>query len=233
MKAMQNDYRLLLSNATMLLVEDNDRLRQEFRDVLSLYIGTIYEADSGRSALKLFHKHRVNIIFSDVKMPDMNGLELVKKVREYDSSVPIVIISAYTEPEVLIDFIQLGLVQYIVKPISHTKLIETLEACAMILATKSLLFFDIDDDSHYDRNKNMILHKEGENELTVKERSLLELLIDHHGTLVSKSMIQSEVYEERPMSDAALKNLMMKLRKKLQSDAVETVGSSGYLLQKR
>ena len=230
---MKNDLKLLLRNAKLLLVEDNVQIRKEFRDVLSLYIGTVYEADSGRSALRFFQDQKINIIFSDVKMPDIDGLTFIKEVRKIDSSIPVVVISAYSEPEELIEFIELSLVQYAVKPITHTKLIDILERCAKILEEKSLLFFDLGDDSHYDRNQNRVYHNDAFTQLTTKERLLLELLIDNHGTLVSKEMIQYDVYGDKPMSDAALKNLVLKLRRKIRTGSLETVGSAGYLLRKR
>jgi DNA-binding response OmpR family regulator len=227
---MQAKYREILQNSSVLIVEDKKELREYFQEVLSLYLQTVYVAKDGQEALEIFQNETINMIFSDINMPNMDGLELSKRLRALDENVPIVIITAHTEQELLLEFIKLHLIEYIIKPIKYEKLIEILENCARVLETKSLLKFRLSHNCFYDQTNKVLLYREDILSLSTKEVLLLELLIKHKNKLLPKELIEEEVYEYDSMSPSALKNLILKLRKKLPSDTISTVGSHGYML---
>lgn len=228
---MEAKYREILKNTNVLLAEDSEQLRVHFKDVLSLYVDKVYEASDGEEALEIFRNNTIDIIFSDIQMPNMDGLELSKKIRQINENIPIVIISAYSHQEVLLEFIKLHLVEYIIKPIKHQPLLDTLEKCAKILYDKSLLMFKLSEDCTYDLKNKILKYDDRSEKLTVKESAFLELLIKNHNKLVTKDIIEYEIYSKKPMGDTALKNLTFKLRKKLPPKTLNTVGTHGYMLK--
>jgi len=116
---MDEKYEILLSKSTLLLAEDEERLRESFRRVLLLYVREVYSAGDGEEAYALYRKHRPDIVITDIKMPKINGLDLVKKIRADDAQTPIVVTSAYTDQEFLLQSIKLSLVEYLVKPVKE------------------------------------------------------------------------------------------------------------------
>ena len=228
---MDEKYEILLSKSTLLLAEDEERLRESFRRVLLLYVREVYSAGDGEEAYALYRKHRPDIVITDIKMPKINGLDLVKKIRADDAQTPIVVTSAYTDQEFLLESIKLSLVEYLVKPVKEEALSRVLAECAVWLCREHHTVTPITASLAYDLENKHFLYKENPIPLTSKEIELVELLLAHRGNLVTKQSIEEHlyVYEEAPPS--ALKNLVFKLRKKLPEDIIETVGKLGYVIQ--
>lgn len=228
---MQEKYEIVLSKSTLLLAEDDERIRKSFKRILLLYVSKVYEAADGEEAFKLYVKHRPNIIITDVKMPKLNGLELIKKIRRNDTKTPIIVTSAYTDQDFLLESIKLSLVEYIVKPMKEDDLNRLLQKCAQILLDKSETHIRLDADCSYDYNNKTFIYKDSKIDLTNKEIEFFEILLAHRGALVTKHEIEDKlyIYEEAPPS--ALKNLVFKLRKKLNCDLIQTVNKLGYMIK--
>ena len=228
---MDDKYEILLKKSSILLAEDEDNVRESFKKVLLLYVDKVYPASNGEEAYELYTKYHPDIIITDIKMPKINGLELIKKIRERDNETPIVVTSAYTDQELLLESIKLSLVEYIIKPIKEKELNRLLLECAKKLYEKSETTIPIDEKSSYDFENKIFIHNDKSINLTQKEVEFFEILLAHRGNLVTKQDIEDKIYiyEEAPPS--ALKNLVFKLRKKLTTDTIKTVGKLGYMIE--
>jgi len=111
---------LALMNQTkklnILVVDDDVTTREAIVDFLDAFFENILSADNGEEALKLYKSHRIDIIFTDINMPVLNGLDFIQKVREVDVSIPILIISAHTEADYFTKSIRYGVDGYLLKP---------------------------------------------------------------------------------------------------------------------
>ncbi|MFK5881267.1 MAG: response regulator [Sulfurospirillum sp.] len=228
---MDEKYEILLNKSSILLAEDEDNVRESFKKVLLLYVDTVYTAKDGEVAYNLYNKHHPDIIITDIKMPKINGIELIKKIRPKNPDIPIIVTSAYTDQELLLESIKLSLVEYVVKPIKEKDLNRLLKECAQKLYESSETVASIEKDSSYDFENKIFIHKNKSIPLTQKEVEFFELLLAHKGNLVTKQDIEDKIYiyEEAPPS--ALKNLVFKLRKKLGTDIIKTVGKLGYTIE--
>ncbi len=226
-------YEILLRQSTLLLAEDEARLRESFRRLLLLYVREVYTAEDGEHAYALYREHRPDIIITDIKMPRLNGLELVKRIRMKDQETPIVVTSAYTDQDYLMASIKLSLVEYLIKPVKESALSRVLTECAKKLHQRHHTRVPITETIAYDIENKIFIHDGTSITLTAKEVELVELLLAHRGNLVTKQAIEEAIYiyEEAPPS--ALKNLVFKLRKKLPGDVIETVGKLGYMIVTR
>lgn len=221
----------ILRNSSILLVEDEEHLRASFAKVLLLYVDKVYTAGDGEEALLIYHNQHPDIIITDIKMPKLNGLELIKKIRKENHHIPIIVTSAYTDQDFLLESIKLSLVEYIVKPIKESDLTRLLETSATILLEKSKTILKIDKYNAYDYDNKILIQNKIAIVLTQKEIEFFEMLLSHKGNLVTRQLIEDKLYifEEAPPS--ALKNLVFKLRKKIGDDIVETVGKLGYIIK--
>lgn len=225
---MKQELKDIIKSSTILLAEDDSFVRKTFADVLRLYCDNVIEAQNGQDAFEIFQTKRPSIIFSDVKMPKMDGLQLAKAIREIDNETPIVIISAYSEQEILLEFIKLRLLEYMIKPIKHSEFIIVLEKCAKLLEEKLVIQLKLSNECSYDKQNKTVLFNGEKFELTAKEAGLLELLIKNKNKLVTKEMIEYELYENKPMGDTSLRNIIFKLRKKMDPNVIKTMGSFGF-----
>ncbi len=228
---MDEKYEILLNKSSILLAEDEDNLRESFKKVLLLYVNTVYTAKDGKEAYELYTKYHPDIIITDIKMPKINGIEFIKKIRQKNHDIPIIVTSAYTDQDLLLESIKLSLVEYVVKPIKEKELNRLLRECAQKLYENSETVISLGKNSSYDFENKIFIHKNNSIPLTQKEVEFFELLLAHRGNLVTKQDIEDKIYiyEEAPPS--ALKNLVFKLRKKLGTDTIKTVGKLGYTIE--
>ena len=103
----------------ILLVDDEREEREGISFLIEKfrYPLEIFQASSGKEALDILEKNKIDILFTDVKMPVMSGLELAKRVREQDKEIKIIIFSAYAEFEYAKQAIEMNALRYLLKPI--------------------------------------------------------------------------------------------------------------------
>ncbi len=229
---MDEKYEILLNKSTILLAEDEDNVRESFKKVLLLFIETVFCAKDGEEAYKLYNEHHPDIIITDIKMPKLSGLEFIKKIREKNHKVPIIVTSAYADQDFLLESIKLSLIEYVIKPIKESDLNRLLIECAKHIYKNSQTIIKLEESSYYDFDNKTFIYKDKSISLTQKEIEFFELLLAHRGNLVTTQDIEDKIYiyEEAPPS--ALKNLVFKLRKKINADIIQTVGKLGYMIPK-
>ena len=113
-----------LKSIKILFVEDEEDLSNIISDTLNKLQANFRTASNGQIALDKFKEEEFDLIVTDINMPVMNGLELIKNVREeLGSDIPVVIMSAHTEPEYIKSAEELGVKNYLLKPFDFIKFI--------------------------------------------------------------------------------------------------------------
>lgn len=111
----------------ILIIDDDESSRESLSSYLTDIGYEIMTAASGESGYNLFKKFNADLIISDIKMPGMSGLDLLKKVKDYDSLVQVIIITAFDDMNSTICAMQLGAYDYIEKPIDIIRLTHTIK----------------------------------------------------------------------------------------------------------
>jgi len=107
-----------LKNKTVLYIEDELDVLQNISELLSHFFKTFYTASDGEMGYQTFINNKIDILLVDIELPKMNGIELIKKIRQTHKDLPVVVISAYTKTDYLLESIELNLDKYIVKPLT-------------------------------------------------------------------------------------------------------------------
>ena len=114
-------------NYKLLYVEDCDDARESTLNLLVRFFNEVITGVNGVDGLNKFQKHRdFDIILTDINMPKMDGLTMSEKIREIDSDVPIIILSAHNEKEFFDRAKNAGISEYLFKPIELQNMIEVL-----------------------------------------------------------------------------------------------------------
>lgn len=221
----------VLKNINLLFVEDDDILREQYGYTLRSFFSEVIEARNGIEALERFSNHTIHCIISDIVMPDMNGLELTREIRYIDQKIPIILLSSHPTQENLLAAVKLNLVDFLIKPASYTDIKTALSNCADKMIKDGLLNVSLSDNITYSSLNKSFLRHDVTYPLTKKESLLIELLIKYRGKIVTKERIEEIVYPHEEMSNPALKNLVLKLRKKLSENIIINISGHGFLLQ--
>ncbi len=136
MKAMTTrDGAFTLDKKTVLLVDDMRTIRLKLRKICTdCGIKTIFEAGDGNEAYEVLKNFNIDLVLSDWNMPNMTGIQLVRKMRETPkmANLPVVFITSETEKSAILESLQHGITDYVVKPFADATVKEKI--CAILNA---------------------------------------------------------------------------------------------------
>ena len=219
----------ILKTKNVLFVEDNEDFAQNFMTLLELFVHKIWHAKELKTAREVFQHETIDMIICDIKLNNENGLAFIEEVRKFETGMPIIILSGNKNEEFLFRAIPLNLTAYLLKPIKYKDLVTSLETCAKSFTkTEAIL---LKNGDIFDRHNQTLHLKEGKSiELGKKETAFLRLLIENHNQIVTKDMILESVWNFEDVSEGAIANFIMRLRKKIGKQFIHTVAESGYKL---
>ena len=124
---------------SMLYVEDDAETRKNVSRMLERVVSKIYLASNGQEGLDMFREHVPELVVADIMMPVMNGLEMARAIRQLAPDSQIIIMTAFNEIEHLLECINIGVNQFIPKPVDYEKLIQVIGRCSDIIQLKKNL----------------------------------------------------------------------------------------------
>ncbi|RXK02990.1 DNA-binding response regulator [Arcobacter sp. CECT 8989] len=225
---MQKEFLEKLKSLTVLYAEDEVGIRENIADSLGYYVKEVFQASNGAEALAVYEDKNPDIILSDIHMPVLNGIEFVKKVRETNRTIPIVMITAHTDKKYLLEAVELHMEKYIIKPVELEALFEVLEKCVSLLEINKKVFLKVDEDYSFDYDKKELKYKDEVIFLNKKEMMFFGVLISNQNRITTYEELQDKVWQDDVMTDSALRSLVRNLRKKLPTDIIYNLSGTGY-----
>ena len=217
---------------SVLVVEDEKQVLEPMVEYLQLFFEDVYTARDGLNAFRIYERKKPDIIISDIHMPHMDGLTMIEKIREKDKKTKIIITTAHSEREKLLQAIKLHLVDYLIKPVQSDLLKEMLLTLVAELRQNADRV-DLKEGYTWDSAGKILLHKSEEVALKEKEKKVLDLLCTHANQTVSVFDIYNHLYEDQPdreFSSNSITSLMKRIRPKLPADTISAVYGVGYIL---
>lgn len=117
------------STTKILCIEDDKSIRDEMYEVLSLDFEDIKLASNGKEGLEFYKSFKPDLIISDVQMPILNGIDMAKEILQIDPNAGIILITAFNEDSFKKTIKEMGLKEYISKPIDINQLFESIDRC--------------------------------------------------------------------------------------------------------
>lgn len=219
------------SNHTLLYVEDEPMIREMAVEYLQNFFRQVYEASNGLEALEIYYEKKPDIIITDIEMPRMNGIEFASKIRQEDRLTPIIMSTAYTSVEYLLEATELNLIKYLVKPVEEEKLEEALRLCFERLDSASSNVVTLVSNHRYDTFNHTLSYEEKIVPLTSSQTLLLDLLIKNKMRAVSYVEIENFIWQDKLMSEAALRSLVYDIRRLIAKEVIENISKTGYKIK--
>ncbi|QWV99260.1 response regulator [Geomonas nitrogeniifigens] len=121
---------------TLLYVEDDEITRQTVLTLLGRRFPglVLHSARNGGEAMKLYGTYAPDLVVTDIKMPVMSGIEMARRLLERTPSLPVIVTSAHSDMQYLLESIELGIARYVLKPIDSGKLFAAIDACLNTLS---------------------------------------------------------------------------------------------------
>jgi len=218
------------NNFTLLYVEDDKLVRENFCEIFKTYFNRVIATDNGDIALELYEKNSIDVAILDVNINGLDGISVASKLRQTSNEEELIIlmISAYSDKEKLIRAINLQLFGYLLKPVENKKLFSSLEEIIKILTTKNIL--SLNKEYRWNEVSHQLFYKEKELKLTKNEIKAIEILIINKNSFMSACDIHSEIFGDEEMKHNSCNNivqLLSRLKKKIDS----LYHSSNYFIE--
>ena len=221
----------------ILLIEDETKTLQSLRQGLEEHSWTVNTAADGLSGLRLAQQSAYDVIVSDITMPNLNGIELCRKLRAEGNATPILLLTALSQTDDKVTGLDAGADDYLAKPFEFKELLARIKALtrrpATAIRTENVLRFS---DLEQDLDSKMVRRAGKEIMLTPREFSLLEFFLRNPGKVLSKIEIAEKVWDVdfdtgTNVIEVYVNYLRNKMDKGFEQKLIHTHFGQGYVLK--
>lgn len=222
---------------SILFVEDYIPLQKKISSVLRDYFAHVQTASNGEEGVKEYEKFQekngknFDIVMTDYEMPKVTGIELIKAIKEYNNEQIFIVISAHQNPEYLIEFINLGILHFVPKPIGPENMLNVLTKVSNKFDTLSDELFHISDSLIWNKTKKAVLYNNKLVRLAKYDLLLFEILMEHFELICPIDKILTHFYlNNEDIKQDNIRNMVVRLRKKIPKITIDNLYGMGYKL---
>ena len=226
----------------ILFAEDHDELRESTAEILSSFFKNVATVKDGQEALDVYieqykdNTSNFDIIISDIQMPRLDGVELTQKIYDINPNQIIIILSAYDESKYLLPLVNLGIEQFIKKPIDYQELLTVLLEASKKISSPSkttpaspLINIQFDQDVIFNKKDSSLSDHNQNIYLTKYEIIFLQLLTSNIGKIhTTEDIVENYNVQDENIDPQNIRKLVSKLRKKLPENTIESIYGIGY-----
>ena len=216
-----------LQEYTVLCVEDEDGIRKRLVNTLKYYFKGVYEASNGEDAFYLYREYKPSLIITDIEMPNKSGISLVEDIRKNDIETIIIMVTAYSNEEYLLDLINLHINQYLLKPVNSDSL---LNGIIKAFGNKLHEILSFHKDLYFDMSQRELFYKNALVPLRKRDKEFLILLYKNKNSVLTYELIEEYLWRDKSMSIAALKTFIKEFRKRIPIEIIINKAQEGYKL---
>lgn len=217
---------------SVLYVEDEKAIRENYVLFLKKYFQSVHTAADGEEAYRIYRDKKPELMIVDINIPKLNGLELIRKIRESDRATKVIVLTAHADVKYLLDATELMLTKYLVKPITRSALKDTLTIAIEDMnnfRVSSNLMIRLKEDYSFNIQTRELFSSGVKVTLTNQEMQMLTLFLLNPRHTLSYEDIIYELWDEYSESRvSSIKTIIKKLRQKLPQGTIENVFGIGY-----
>jgi DNA-binding response OmpR family regulator len=212
----------------LLLLEDDIDYKQSIKEYLESLDYIVDDFEDGEEALIAIYENKYHILILDIRVPKLNGYELVKILRQENNTTPVIYITSLTDINNLSLGYELGCNDYIKKPFSPKELKYRIEQLIKLFYGNNDKILTLHSGFSYDIVKQVLYNKEKVVALTQKEQEVVFCLISSKNQFVSMETLRSEVWEDRYICESDIRVCIKKIRDKTTKDFICNQRGIGY-----
>jgi two-component system, OmpR family, response regulator len=210
----------------ILLLEDNKKLNETITKRLKLKGYNVISFTDGAQAYEKITEG-FSCFVLDINVPNIDGIKILKRIREYYENLPVIIISASVELDVIKQAYDFGCSDFLKKPFFIDELEIKIERYCNIQDDK----INFDENSYFDFKSSLVVINGIENRVTKKEKLLMNLFLTKKNQVISYEAIENYVWEGNFASLESIRSLIRRLRKILDNKYIQTVVDTGYIFK--
>lgn len=202
----------------VLVVDDEPAIRRFLRTSLSAEGYSVIEAEDAAGAFEAIHKQRIDVLVLDLGLPDIDGIEVVRRLRDAGSKIPIIVLSSRTHESAKVQALDLGADDYITKPFGVEELGARIRAALRHrLQEQGERPIFRSGDLAVDLVRRIVTVRSADVKLTPREYDLLRLLVAHAGKVLTHKFILRELWTSE--SDISYLRIYIRaLRRKIEAN---------------
>lgn len=219
---------LLLKSKSVLYVDTDSREKVHITKVLKILFDKVIVTDNDKDALALYEDESPDLVITDINSSsDINGVKLIKQLRQTNYRLPIIIVTKKSDANILIDIANLAIDAYLYKPIDPEILTKVI--CRSIKRNPNESGLAVLDKHLIFNTATKELYQDGSVvALGAKEHQLLLLLLENRSKTVTKEEIEKKIWPLESVSDSAIKKLILRIRQKMKTNIILSVRGIGY-----
>jgi two-component system response regulator CssR len=220
---------------TILVVEDDKLLGKSLKSTLDEVGYTVIWAQNSDEVFEALSNNEIDLIYLDIMLPGVDGYELIKAIKDYDKSTPVIFMSARNEELDRVVGLELGSDDYLSKPFLPRELVirtnKLMERVYGAVGNEPVKGGTALGDYRISKNQRTVFLGSEEIQLTNKEFELLNYFAENRNNVVSREQILNNVWGDDYFgSDRVVDDTIRRLRKKVDKLNIETVYGYGYKL---
>jgi len=205
-------------NPIALIIDDEAQIRRLLRFVLEAENYRVHEAETGQQGLIEIANHKPAVILLDLGLPDLNGLELLKRLREW-SEAPVIVLTVRDDVQEKVAALDAGADDYVTKPFSTPELLARLRAVQRKTRPAEEISVFKHDDLIVDLSAHAVTRAGREVKLTATQYALLRLFVKHPGRVLTHRYILREIWGPKSEEHRQyLRVYVTHLRQKIEAD---------------
>lgn len=216
----------VLKELKILLVEDEENLARLLKEAIGDNFHSFSIAKDGVEGIELFTKIKPDIVITDIMMPRLSGLEMAKLLKQLNSEIPIIVLSAFSEKEKLFSAIDIGITKYFLKPFDTEELLDYIESITPKLGNKLL---KLSEGYIFNKTTNSLYKSDRYVALSKNEIKFLSLLMDNKNRVIDDISIKEHLWSA-DVSDERVRTFIRRLRAKTSKKLIKNVKGIGYQL---
>jgi len=212
----------------ILLVEDDRPLALGLQKALQIQGYAVNHVENGNAALHVIATEKPDILVLDVGLPDISGLDVLKKLRKTETALPVLLLTARDSTDDKVAGLDSGADDYLAKPFEMSELLARLRVLERRLTSTKTSTINI-GKVYLDTIEQHVTYEEKQVDMARREYMLLKSLMENAGRIQTRESLETKLYSwGEEVSSNALEVHIHHLRKKLGGDFIKTVRGVGY-----
>lgn len=219
----------LLNNFSILIVEDDEIARLMIKQNIKKYCKAFYEAKDGLEGYEVFKTNTIDLIVTDIQMPNLNGFDMIIKILTLKPHQAFIVMTSYDNDKNILSSAKAGALSFLRKPFE----IQDLQT-ALLLALSKIKNETISLSQNIEintQNEQIFIDKKPLF-LSYKNHKIFWLLYYNINNLVTYEMIEDYIYENQSTNKNTIHSTILRLKKQLYGLKIENIANLGYALKK-